>query len=160
MITIYLLNAKPKKERVKKIKCDECGKYIKETRIQLHKARHNPEPDFILVQVAFKGRLLTYQHNNQENGIDIETYMDIIKEKIVNVIRNALNLHKNIKINLEMECEFMKLESEDFTMIHKFQLTNVILREEDDFWRDIGINKKLYLFQDVMNYKKKNLDGL
>jgi len=97
---------------------------------------------------------------DQENGIDIETYMDIIKEKIVNVIRNALNLHKNIKINLEMECEFMKLESEDFTMIHKFQLTNVILREEDDFWRDIGINKKLYLFQDVMNYKKKNLDGL
>ncbi|CAH1381725.1 unnamed protein product, partial [Tenebrio molitor] len=106
--------------------------------MQLHKARHNPEPDFILVQVAFKGRLLTYRHNNLEEGIDIETYVDMIKEKAIEIIINVLNLHKNInKINLEMECEFMKLENEDFTMIHTFQLLNVILREKDalgEYW--------------------------
>jgi hypothetical protein len=43
--------------------------------------------------------------------------MDNIKEKAIKIVINALNLHKNIKINLEMECEFMKLENEDFTMI-------------------------------------------
>jgi hypothetical protein len=37
--------------------------------MQLHKARHNPEPDFILVQVALKGRLLTYRHNNLEEEL-------------------------------------------------------------------------------------------
>jgi hypothetical protein len=44
-----------------------------------------------------------------------------------------------------MECEFMKLENEDFTMIHKFQLLNVILREKEMVWRNIGMNKRIYL---------------
>jgi formylmethanofuran dehydrogenase subunit E len=35
------LFAKPKKKRVKKIKCDICGKYIKSTRMQLHKEKEN-----------------------------------------------------------------------------------------------------------------------
>ena len=115
---------------VKKIKCEICGKYIKKTRMTLHKARHNPEPDFILVE----GRLLTYQHNNQEENLDIEGYMNLVKEKAINIIRNALNLHKNIKVNLEMECEFKK-EGDKYKMIemtHKFQLSNVILREAND----------------------------
>ncbi|CAH1381059.1 unnamed protein product, partial [Tenebrio molitor] len=77
----------------------------------------------------------------------METYMDMIKEKAIKIIINALNLHKNIKTNLEMECEFMKLENEDFTMIHKFQLPNVILREKDaleEYWdeqKDLFISR-------------------
>ena len=35
------LFAKPRKKRVKKIKCDICGKYIKSTRMQLHKEKEN-----------------------------------------------------------------------------------------------------------------------
>jgi formylmethanofuran dehydrogenase subunit E len=35
------LFAKPKKKRIKKIKCDICGKYIKSTRMQLHKEKEN-----------------------------------------------------------------------------------------------------------------------
>jgi len=78
---------------------DICDKYVKETQLALHKAKYNPEPDFILVEVAYKGRLI-YQHNNQEGDLDIESYMNLIKEKAINIIRNTLNLHKNIKVNL------------------------------------------------------------
>ena len=35
------LFAKRKKKRVKNIKCDICGKYIKSTRMQLHKEKEN-----------------------------------------------------------------------------------------------------------------------
>lgn len=133
-----------KKKRVKQIKCEICGKYIKETRLQLHKAKHNPEPDFILVEVAFKGRLLTYQHNNNEGDSDLSYYMDSIKDKANNLIKNALDMHKNIKINLELECDFKNLEQE---MTHKFQLPNVIIRGENDlinYWdtqRDLFISR-------------------
>lgn len=65
----------------------------KEAAIKLHKARHNPESDFILVEVSYKGRLLTYQHNNKEENLDIENYMESIQEKAVNIIRNGLRFH-------------------------------------------------------------------
>ena len=71
---------KQKKKR-KKEKYEICEKYISKTRMNLHKARHNPEPDFILIEVVYKGRLLTYQHNNQEENLDIEGYMNEIKKK-------------------------------------------------------------------------------
>jgi Pyruvate/2-oxoacid:ferredoxin oxidoreductase delta subunit len=35
------LFAEPRKKRVRKIKCDICGKYIKSTRMQLHKEKEN-----------------------------------------------------------------------------------------------------------------------
>jgi hypothetical protein len=38
-MTIYFLNQK--KNRVEKIKCDMCGTYIEETRINLHKLKHD-----------------------------------------------------------------------------------------------------------------------
>lgn len=47
------LFVKTKKNKLKKINCDICGKY--------------PKQDFILVKVTFKRRLLTYQHNNLED---------------------------------------------------------------------------------------------
>lgn len=132
----------------------------------VHKARHNPEPDFILVQVAFKGRLLTYQHNNLEEGIDIEPCMDMIKENVIKIVINALNINKNIKINVEMECEFMKLENEDFTMIHTFQLLNVILREKDgldEYWdeqKDLFISRCDELQEKVSGWTLKNINYL
>lgn len=99
----------------------------------LHKARRNPEPDFILVEVAYRGRLLTYQYNNQEGDLDIPSYVDSIKDKANNLIRNAIKLHKNIKINLEQE------------ITHNFQPANVIINGENDltdYWdnqRDLFI---------------------
>jgi CHAT domain-containing protein len=56
-----------KRKREIKVKCEECGEYIKEKTINLHKARHNRERDFTLIEIAYKGRLTTYQHNNEEN---------------------------------------------------------------------------------------------
>ena len=45
-----------------------------------------------------------------------------------------------------MECdEFMKLGNEDFTMIHKFQLPNVILREQDDLEEYWDEQKDLFI---------------
>ena len=72
-----MLYEKPKKERMQRVKCDVCGEYIKESRMHSHKVRHNPEPDFILVDSVYKSRLLTYQHNNTEINVDIETYLFI-----------------------------------------------------------------------------------
>ena len=124
-----------KKRKIRQLKCEICEQYIAENKLTLHKARHNPEPDFILIEVAYKGRILTYQHNNKERKLDIEGYMTNIKDKAINVIKHALKLHKNIKLNLEMECEFKK--DIDKYMTHKFQLSNVILSLSDnleDFW--------------------------
>lgn len=80
-----------------------------------------------MVEVAYKGKLLIliYQHNNHEGDLDIRSYMNLIKEKAINIVRNALNLHKNIKINLELECDFKAIMEAEIT--HKFQLSNIIL---------------------------------
>ena len=47
--------------------------------------------------------------------------MNSIKEKAINVIRNALQFQKNIKINLEAECDLDKFNS-PYEITHKFQL--------------------------------------
>jgi hypothetical protein len=41
---------------------------------RLHKAGHNREHDFILIEIAYKGRSTTYQHNKNEEDLDIENY--------------------------------------------------------------------------------------
>ena len=53
-------------------------------------------------------------------------------------------MHKNIKIKLELECDFKNLEQE---MTHKFQLPNAIIRGQNDlinYWdtqRDLFISR-------------------
>jgi hypothetical protein len=41
---------------------------------RLHKAGHNREHDFILIEIAYKGGLTMYRHNNNEEDLDIENY--------------------------------------------------------------------------------------
>lgn len=69
-------------------------------------------------------------------------YKNSIKDKANNLIKNALDMHKNIKINLELACEFNNLEQE---MTHKFRLPNVIIRGENDLINFWDIQKDLFI---------------
>jgi hypothetical protein len=60
--------------------------------------------------------------------------MESIKERVTRLIRRTLSTHKNIKVNLELECAFRNLGRQ---MIHNFHLKNIVLKEQDDleeFW--------------------------
>jgi hypothetical protein len=43
-----------------KVKCEDCNEYIRVNVINLHKAGHNRESDFIFIETAYKGRFLIY----------------------------------------------------------------------------------------------------
>jgi hypothetical protein len=57
--------------RKKKIKCEGCGEYSREKTMNLHNGRYNRELKVILLEITYKRRLTTHQHNNNEENLDI-----------------------------------------------------------------------------------------
>src|SRR5277367_3957754 len=130
----------PRKARVKKVKC-ECGDYInpafKRQHISLSN-KHRKETEnggWLKIKAAFKSRISTWRKLFKE-ARDIENTMNANLDSGTLVIKNDLDIYKNLKVNLEMECCFENKENE---ICHKFQLKNVEINEGsnlNEFWNN------------------------
>ena len=99
-----------------------------------HKATHIKDGDFIEVNSAFRRKVITFQHNYSSEH-DVEIYIDKMKEEGVNSLTGFLDIYKNMKAYLELQCKFFKIPNE--TTEPWFGLSNEILSESsdlDEFW--------------------------
>src|SRR5688572_14130347 len=97
-----------------------------------------------LVTTAFECRISTWR-TSADKPLDIEQYMDCVRTECIQKIKEELQVHRNIKVNLNMDCSFENLEKKEIGNVekkeidHAFQLENVTLDQGTDlskFWSD------------------------
>jgi hypothetical protein len=89
------------------------------------------------VETALRCRLSTWEMIPPENRLmDLEKYMECVREDGIQLIEQELKEHRNLKVNLVLACRFHNFEKE---IDHFFQLNNVIIYRGENlhqFWTD------------------------
>ncbi|KAK9687112.1 hypothetical protein QE152_g36685 [Popillia japonica] len=135
------------------IRCDECGKMITRKRLNLRKSKHVITDDVFQLETSFKSRIVTYRHNNNQKITNEYSYMEHLRERAIELISKWLIKHHNIKINLNMDTQFVDTRDPENVIDVGLQLKPVELYESDNlevYWKNQReiFTKRIVDFQD------------
>lgn len=160
--------------------CNFCNEDVPSNRLVVHSRtrRHKllccqeKDSDYAvyIIESAFKRRIISYRINGTSKIIDPKVYMLKIGGKIEKIIKLELQTHKNIKINVELFCTFVKTTTTNDHMdddndddsgggqvirdLKSFNTKNVCLQENavdfPTYYEDIilHLSKKMEEFQE------------
>lgn len=121
------------------LRCNFCNedvlphRFLIHSRTKRHKLLCTQEKDsdyaVYIINSAFKCRIISYRINGSKTILDPKVYMFKIAKKLENVLKVELEIHTNIKVNVELFCTFVKTNSEDGVVrdLKSFNTKNVCL---------------------------------
>lgn len=121
-------------------KCDICNlilssnrAYLGHLRSQKHKSASlkdyiDEEPNIKIIQSAFQSRIVSYQITDAAKGVSIENFLDAVESKVIQLIKNQIDVHITSKINMELFAMYYKETSERIVRnIKSFNTKNIII---------------------------------
>lgn len=116
-----------------------CNKTIPANQINSHRRtlEHRtmsctPKCDGIqIINSAFKRRIISYRVCSQNHHIDYNLFFNEVKEKILELLKEIVNVHKSVKVNMETFGKYV-LPTQETTDVKAFNSSNRIIDESKD----------------------------
>jgi hypothetical protein len=99
--------------------CKDCNIEISSSsHFRTHKHKENClediEPAVKLVRAAFRNRIVTYQLFNDSHPTDVKLFLQGLKDKVINLLRNSLRNFSVLKVNLELYGRYLLPSTKEY----------------------------------------------
>lgn len=89
------------------------------------------EGNICVMKTAFKSRIITYKISSNNHHINVENFLNEIKNKVLPLIENEVRKHVSIKLNLELFGMYY-LDSKENHEMKSFNTRNEIVSMSSD----------------------------
>ncbi|XP_074026081.1 uncharacterized protein [Leptinotarsa decemlineata] len=84
-----------------------------------------------IVNTAFKCRIVSYRVDSENHHMDYPTFFNEIKQKVVKLLEEVLDIHKCMKVNMEVFGRY-SLQTKDLSDIKSFNSPNEVIDQSND----------------------------
>ncbi|XP_071052136.1 uncharacterized protein [Onthophagus taurus] len=126
----------------KAVKCEACDDYVNRQCYSAHlRSNAHKRNAFVIIDDgveriagAFGDKIVSYRISEEGFFVDLDEFSHRIREKILNLIQSAIDIHRNVKLNMECFGLYF-LQSKEDCEIKSFNTKNKVVSLASDLYK-------------------------